>query len=261
VGRPTIDASQAILVLTELVESGPKLPPGDRNAYDAWLTQARHWIAAAFGENSQSCTAFEMAGPHAMGLAAYASDAEIVRRFADEVQAKVGQLRAFVSLLEKTTAMTTRSVAPVRRSHTGRKVFVVHGHDEVAKLSVARYLEKLELEPVILHEQPNKGMTIIEKVEAFSDVAFAVVLLTLDDLPGVAGGLNRARQNVILELGYFLGKLGRSQVCALFKEGTDIPSDFKGVVFVPMDLGGAWHLLLAKELKQVLDIDMNKAIS
>jgi predicted nucleotide-binding protein len=265
VGKPTIDGSQAILMLSEHVESARKLPPGDRSAYHVWLTQARHWIAAAFGENSQNCAAFEMAGPPGMVLAAYASPAEIERHFNEEVEAKVGQLQAFVSVLEKAAAMTPRlgalvAKAPGTPPGVGRKVFVVHGHDEGAKEGVARYLEKLHLEPVILHEQPNRGMTIIEKFETFSDVAFAVVLLTPDD-PGVAGGQARARQNVILELGYFLGKLGRACVCALYKDGTEIPSDFQGVVFVKMDPAGGWRMQLALELKQVLPhVDLNKAV-
>lgn len=68
----------------------------------------------------------------------------------------------------------------------------------------------------------------------------------------------RARQNVILELGYFLGKLGRKRVCARYKEGTAIPSDIQGVIYVPMDDRDGWHHRLAKEMKQVLqEVRMN----
>jgi predicted nucleotide-binding protein len=129
---------------------------------------------------------------------------------------------------------------------------------------VARYLEKLGLVPVILHEQPNGGRTVIEKFEAYADVAFAVVLLTPDDRGGLASDqpdkyAPRARQNVVFELGYFLGKLGRDHVCALYKEGTDIPSDYAGVVFVKLDADGAWHFKLARELKAIISgVDMNK---
>ena len=86
---------------------------------------------------------------------------------------------------------------------TTRKVFVVHGHDEDARHAVARFLEKLQLEPVILQEQPGQGCTIIEQFEEHArDVGFAVVLLTPDDLAGTAGEppqTSRARQNVIFE--------------------------------------------------------------
>lgn len=148
---------------------------------------------------------------------------------------------------------------------SGSKVFLVHGHDESARESVARYLEKLQLEPIILHEQPSAGRTIIEKVERYAEVAFAVVLLTPDDVGGVQGEPKalkpRARQNVILELGYFVGRLGRTHVAALVKGEVEKPSDYDGVVYVQMDSGGAWKLQLARELKTAgLNIDLNDAL-
>ena len=124
----------------------------------------------------------------------------------------------------------------------------------------------LEQDLIVLREQPNQGRTIIEKFEDYADVGFAVVLLTADD----RGGLDsvpyesqerRARQNVILELGYFLGRLGRSRVCALYVEGVQIPSDYSGVLYVKLDTDGAWRLNLAKELNAAgLPVDMNKAL-
>ncbi|HXM21630.1 MAG TPA: nucleotide-binding protein [Terriglobales bacterium] len=138
-----------------------------------------------------------------------------------------------------------------------KKVFIVHGHDEAAKESVARFLERLKLEPIILHEQPNSGRTLIEKFEVYSDVGFAVVLLTPDDVGAPASEANnpasmkrRARQNVILELGYFIGRLSRRRVCALYKQGVEIPSDYEGVVYVELDPAGAWHVKLAQELSE-----------
>jgi len=152
-----------------------------------------------------------------------------------------------------------------RQKNMTRQVFIVHGHDSAAKESVARYLTKLDLEPIVLHEQPNAGRTIIEKFEAHSDVAFAVVLLTPDDV-GYSSGNSadakpRARQNVILELGFFTAALGRARVCALYTGGVEIPSDFSGVLYHELDAGGAWRLLLARELKAGgLEIDMNRAL-
>ena len=140
------------------------------------------------------------------------------------------------------------------------KVFVVHGHDNQAKSEVARVLQKLKLEPIILHEQANQGKTIIEKFEAHSDVGFAVVLLTPDDLGGTTENdlKKRARQNVVLELGYFIGKLGRGRVCPLYKSEVELPSDLSGVVYVPMDGHDAWQMKLAKELKAAgFTVDLN----
>jgi len=130
-----------------------------------------------------------------------------------------------------------------------RKVFIVHGHDEGAREMVVRFLEKIDFEVIILHEQANRGRTVIEKVEVHGDVSFAVVLLTPDDEGCKIGGSPqpRARQNVILELGYFIGRLGRSKVCALTKSNVEIPSDFAGVVYEPLD--GQWRNALARELE------------
>ena len=148
-----------------------------------------------------------------------------------------------------------------------REIFVVHGHDGEAKESVARFLEKLGLTAIILHEQASEGRTLIEKFETRSKgVAFAVVLLTPDDLGRAADGppdLNpRARQNVILELGYFMGRLSRTRVCALYKGGVELPSDFQGVVYLELDSAGAWKAKLAQELVQAkITINLEGLIS
>lgn len=142
------------------------------------------------------------------------------------------------------------------------RVFIVHGHDEEAKGKAQLCLIKLGMEPIVLHEQTNQGQTIIEKFEQHSDVGFAVVLLTPDDVGGEdESSLSfRARQNVVLELGYFAAKLGRDKVCVLRKGNVEVPSDFLGVVYIPMDDPGAWQFQLAKELKKAghASIDLNK---
>jgi hypothetical protein len=147
----------------------------------------------------------------------------------------------------------------------GRTVFVVHGHDEAAKEAVARFLEKLDLKPIILHEEPNRGRTIIEKFETHAEVDFAVVLLTPDDEGNSAGTPEqrkpRARQNVILELGYFVGRIGRARVCALHKGGIELPSDLAGLVYIPMDDHQGWRLPLAREIRGAgIKLDLNRAV-
>ncbi|WP_454776422.1 TIR domain-containing protein [Janthinobacterium tructae] len=145
-----------------------------------------------------------------------------------------------------------------------RKIFIVHGHDSAAQQTVARFIERIGFEAIILSEQANQGRTIIEKIEAHGDVGFAVVLLTPDDVGGkTADTLQpRARQNVLLELGYFLSRLGRSRVCTLAKGNLEIPTDFAGIVWEPLDEGGAWKSALARELKATGDytIDWNKVM-
>lgn len=148
---------------------------------------------------------------------------------------------------------------------SNRRVFIVHGHDDGAKETVARYMTKLELDPVVLHEQPNRGRTVIEKFEAHSDVGFAVVLFTPDDVGYPAGKTGnakaRARQNVVLELGFFMAALGRDRVCVLYKSGVEVPSDYAGVLYHEMDDAGAWRFLLAREIKAAgIDVDLNRAL-
>ena len=123
------------------------------------------------------------------------------------------------------------------------RVLVVHGHDDAMRESVARVLTKIGLGPVILNEQPDQGQTIIEKIERFSDVGFAAVLLSPDDIgfsrsDGSEAAKPRARQNVILELGYFAGKLGQRSVMALHKGDLELPSDYDGAAWVRWDAEG-----------------------
>ena len=156
----------------------------------------------------------------------------------------------------------------IQKTILGNDVFIVHGHDETAKEKVARLIEKLELKPIILHEQPNAGKTIIEKFENHSSkIGFAIILLTPDDIFDIKGEGNnnkekRARQNVILELGFFIGAIGRERTCVLYKEGVTIPSDYEGVLYIPMDKNDAWKMFLAREIKQVgIPVDLNKILS
>lgn len=148
------------------------------------------------------------------------------------------------------------------------KIFIVHGHDELMKQTVARTIEKLGLKPIILHEQPNTGRTIIEKFTDYSDVGFSIVLLSPDDIAYSKEGTSeqakfRARQNVILELGYFLGTLGRNRVLALFNqvENFEMPSDYSGVLFVPYEVSGRWQFDLIRELKSCgYEVDANRLV-
>jgi len=146
-------------------------------------------------------------------------------------------------------------------------VFLVHGHDDGVKHSVARFLEQLGVMPVILQEQINKGMTVIEKFEDFADRAgFAVVLMTPDDFGYQVGNeeekKHRPRQNVVLELGYFAARLGRSKTFVLVKGDIEMPSDVLGLVYERMDNNEGWKMRLARELKASgFEIDLNRAIA
>jgi hypothetical protein len=162
----------------------------------------------------------------------------------------------------KTYVRNHGNVEPRLVRPSSNKVFIVHGHDGEALNSVARFIEKLGLEAIILKELPNQGRTIIEKFEeSAKDVGFALVLMTPDDVGGAKVGdqVSRARQNVIFELGFFTGKLGRGHVCLLRKGDVEIPSDLFGVVYTDLDPGEGWKHRLVAELKAAkLEFDANR---
>lgn len=117
------------------------------------------------------------------------------------------------------------------------RVFIVYGHDTNAREQLELLLRRMKLEPIVLQNLPSGGQTIIEKLETCSDVTFACALLTPDDEGHVAGKPDqkqpRARQNVVLELGMFLAKLGRKRVAILHKGGVELPSDINGLLYIP----------------------------
>jgi hypothetical protein len=155
-------------------------------------------------------------------------------------------------------------VSPPPTVVASRKVFVVHGANKDARAETTEFLRRLQLEPIVLMEQPDGGRTIIEKFEQSSDVNFVVVLLTDDDVGGPKGGDQRprARQNVVMELGYFIGYFrSRARICVLKRGDVEEPSDLHGVVYTDMDSGGGWKLKLARELNHAgVKVDLNLAL-
>lgn len=198
------------------------------------------------------------------------SPREIQASYKQGIEAAITSLESLRDLLsERLVDMEAASLSPTQpvpqQRPVGNRVFIVHGHDDAAKEIMARFVERLCLTPVILHEQPNSGNTIIEKLLAHIDVDFTVVLLTPDDVGSLVSApsslKSRARQNVVFEFGLFVGILGRKKVCALYKGDVELPSDYQGVLYVPMDDAGGWKLLLAREMRHAgLDVDMNRAV-
>ncbi len=198
-----------------------------------------------------------------------ASDA-VVKGVKEKLLAHLDAILELASLDEPPTANYSKQSSQGVTLDPATSIFIVHGHDEEMKQHVARVLSQLDLSPIILHEQPNQGGTIIEKFEANASadaVSFAVVLLSPDDLAYPATGKSkeakpRARQNVVLELGYFIGKLGRGRVFPL-KRGTDLelPSDIHGVIYTPYDSAKQWRFELVRELKAAgYSVDANKLL-
>jgi predicted nucleotide-binding protein len=199
---------------------------------------------------------------------------EKIDDYQDSVKLKVTALESIVGRLElipepqsnAITSNTAQQASPTANN----TAFVVHGRDDIAKLEVSAFLRDVGVRPIVLNDQPSKGQTIIEKLESYAgEASFAVVLLTPDDTGKAKNDKTehaRARQNVILEPGYFIGRLGRSNTCALYKREVqlpdfELPSDYNGVVYAPMDVNGGWKIQLAKELKAAgLKVDMNKLL-
>lgn len=153
--------------------------------------------------------------------------------------------------------------APAPAPVLSNRVFIVHGHDQKAKQAITRFTRNLGLDAIDVYYLAAGGRTLGKIFKENSDVGFAVVLLTADDV-GAAKGKedvlrDRARQSVILELGFFIGKLGTERVRALKRGNLELPSDFLGVLWISMDASNAWHLELAREMKEAgLDINLSK---
>lgn len=135
----------------------------------------------------------------------------------------------------------TAGEAPAAPQAKGPDIFIVYGHDTAARDQLELVLRRMGFNPIILANLPAAGDTIIEKLERYigehGNVGYACVLLTPDDEGHIAGKPDgkryRARQNVVLELGMVLGKLGRRRVAILHKKSVELPSDIHGLIYIP----------------------------
>lgn len=147
----------------------------------------------------------------------------------------------------------SKNISPEEgQDYNFQQIFIVHGHDDLVKTEVKSFVESLGLEPIILHLQPSAGRTIIEKIEQYSNVGFAIVLYTPCDVGAKRDSLifqRRARQNVVFEHGYLIAKLGRDKVVAVVKGDIEKPNDISGVVYVDFDEEFTWKTQIEIELK------------
>ena len=258
---------KAIERLKKALDAIPELKrlPDDSPEFQKWHRNTRLAIIHTFGDTSSHITDFNSLNFTSIVL--YGDDQEA---YVEGLESATSVLESMIEEIDEyweddnQTQSSPGTQANNRPS--SNKVFVIHGRDNGVKQTVARFLETLGLEPVILHEQANLGRTIIEKFQDHADVGFAVALLTPDDVGALkeeGANLNpRARQNVIFEFGYFIGKLGRERVCALVKSDVEKPSDYDGVLYIPLDDSGGWKMRLIRELKTAgFEVDANKAIS
>lgn len=282
--------AKALLKFQELLSRASSLRREDKESFTKWLHDVQTAIRNFFDTNSPHLSSFNRIGYSPRVYSPNGTDFQTP--FRNGISSAQGLLKSIISEVqeywpddeEKAIAEGVNTAAkfinqlteqlpsekPTKKKKSraktklGKSVFIVHGHDNLIKEQVASFIKKIGLKPIILHEKPNKGKTIIEKIESNHNVAFAVALWTPDD----KGKKNksrrldgRARQNVIFETGYFIGLLGRDNVAVLRKKGTDIPSDYDGVLYLEIDKNDSWQLPLAKEMKAAgLPVDMNKII-
>ena len=239
----------------------------DKEAQNAFFNEFRKWDARneeIFTRAFVDANNTDLDGYRQTGRSYFFTD--VVEEQKEIITKLVAYLQGFIDRIDlipcdTESAMTKKSKVEMSVD----KVFIVHGHGELAKITAARTLEQLGLTPIILHEQEDYGNTIIEKFESnATDVGFAVVLLTADDM-GISRkdieksntenrepkASKRARQNVVFEMGYFMGKLDRAHVFLLLEDGVEKPGDLDGIVYTPIDSEGMWKIKLAKRLKAV----------
>lgn len=270
--KPT--KAQAIDRIQRAVDAIPALMsmPRFSQEFTKWHRNTRIAIEYTFGENSQHVGTFKRIR-YSLGMVSYyTTEYELQEAYVEGLKRANAILESMIEEIEEywqddVRPQTINGQSSVDQPITSNRVFVVHGHDEAATQTVARYIEGLGLEVVILREQPNEGRTIIEKFEEYAQtVGFAVILGTPDDIGALADDRHnlrsRMRQNVVFELGYFTHALGRKQVCVLLKGDVEKPSDYDGVIYIALDDFGGWRMELAKELNAAgLPVDMNRLLS
>jgi predicted nucleotide-binding protein len=246
-----IGAGETLLTETEIVH--------DADSYQQWVEDTERWHALGKA-GLDSVYADETPGDEFFRAATGSifrvvdqSDGEELQYRQEATRRGINTLRSLKERLDFAEApQAEEPPSPARPAGDG--VFLVHGRNEAAKQSVARFIERVTQPGVtVLEEQPDQGRTIIEKFEQYAaEAGYAVVLLTGDD-EGRQRGTDqelrpRARQNVILELGFFVGVLGRQRVVLLYEDGVELPSDISGVLYLPLDEAGAWKTRLGREM-------------
>ena len=221
--------------------------------FQVWYAEAERFLIKHFGENQFEHRKFKETR---FFSAVWVTDSDVVKKCKDGLIATKLIFQKYLEEIDE----DDNPISIPKQILNNNKIFIVHGHDEALKHSVARLVEKQGIDAVILSEQANQGNTIIGKFEEHSDFCGAICLFTADDTGKANRETNyqdRARQNVVLETGFFMGKLGRDRVVFIVSPGLEIPSDLSGVVYTD---ASNWQVDVLKELKAMgYSIDFNKA--
>ncbi len=245
--------------LKKIVDEIPELIAANVTSSDpvfqAWETKAERFLIYKYGKDSLEHKKF-IETSFSLGFISFdATRYDYIKACQDGLKVCQATFQTYLDeMLEDDLPE-----APAKSPTSFSMVFIVHGHDSALRESVARIIEKQDVEAIILSEQANKGRTIIEKFENYSDVGGAICLFTADDVgkaKGQADEKRRARQNVVFEAGYFMGRLGRDHIVILADKGVEMPSDLSGVVHTDT---ANWKIDLLKELRAMgYTVDFNK---
>ena len=267
IARPT--KAKALERLRRVLDAIPELKNLGRGTpeFEKWHRDTKVAITNAFGNESDNIKDFNKIKYSVPFFVSGMTESNFQNAYVRGLQSAASVLESMIEEIKEYWEDENGTPIPSETHDTERintnEIFIVHGRDEGAKETVARFLDKLDLVPVTLAEKPGKGLTIIEKFEQHTHVGFAIVLLTPDDAGSLQDDENdlspRARQNVIFELGFFIGRLGREHVCALTKGEVEIPSNYAGIEYIPLDASGGWKQKLFRELRSVgFKVDANQ---
>lgn len=224
--------------------------------FQAWHSKTERFLIKKYGEKSYEVKNFKS---FRFSLSSYFSgtpESAFIKACQDDLQTVKAIFEQYLEdMQEESGDMSDKVYTYADYS----KIFIVHGHDGELKEAVARMIEKQGIQAIILSEQANRGATVIEKIESNSDVKGAICLFTADDL-GKERNENtdnfRARQNVVFEAGYFVGKLGRENTIFVAEDNIELPSDLQGIVYTNLN---EWRFKILQELKVIgYCIDYNK---
>ena len=226
-----------------------------------WREKTQRFLMKKYGIDSYEASTFQKRIFSPRIFTSVTPESTFIKSCREELETVKGTFLEYLAEMKDEGGGT--AVCPITHEISSfSRVFIVHGHNGELKEGVARLLEQQGIHPIILHEQVNRGATIIEKIESNSDVQAAVCLFTADDYGYSTTDQERqprARQNVVFEAGYFMGKLGRENIVIISDKGVELPSDLQGVVYTDTQL---WKMELLKELKAIgYRIDFNKAMS
>ena len=240
--------------LMKLYDEIDKKVTSDDSSFKTWHAKVEITLEKAFGKKSKILNDFEDTLFVPIIYTFNSTLQDFIDSCADGLKSTKAVFKAYLEELKENEERNDNMQNQIKNNNTQlnfSKIFIVHGHDDGLVQKVARMIERQKIKPIILNEQANLGRTIIEKLEGYSNVGGAICLFTPDDEGHEKGSSqieNRARQNVVFEAGYFMGKLGRKSVVVLSNKETTLPSDMSGIVYTNSE---SWESDLLIELKEI----------